>query len=298
MKMFRFVGAMVVGLALLLPLAAPVQAATVKVTVNGTPITDVQIAQRVGLLKLERRGAKEATDELINEALQLQEAKRLGFEIAESDVDEAVLQVARQLKVSVSNLTKILTDSGVSMQTLRDRLRATIAWNKVSATAISAQVKVSEAEIDKEAKAKLTAANSYDYMLKEVLFLLPGGKGSASKRTAEANQYRKSFKGCDSAVQLSLSYTDAAVRDVGRRHATQMPDAIAQELSKLNVGGITKPRVVEGGVSMLAVCSKEVAEDTTFLANNLRQDAGNSGLKSAANKYLADLKAKAQIIRQ
>ena len=129
-----------------------------------------------------------------------------------------------------------------------------------------------------------------------MLLLTTKGGASAASRTAQANQYRKRFKGCDSAVQLSLSYTDAAVRDVGRRHATQLADPIAQELSKLNVGGITKPRVVENGVSMLAVCSKEVSEDTTYIADNLRQNAGNGALQNEANKYLADLKAKAQIV--
>jgi peptidyl-prolyl cis-trans isomerase SurA len=295
MNMHRVIGAALIGLTLLV--AAPASAATVKVSVNGTPITDVQISQRQALMKLEKGGsAKAAQDELINEALQLQEAKRLGFTISDSDVDNAVLQLARNMKVSNSNLEKILTERGVPMSTLRDRLRANIAWNKVSATAISARVTVSEAEIDKEAKAKLTAANSYDYILKEVLFLTVKGGPSVASRTAQANQYRKAFKGCDSAVQEALSYTDAAVRDVGRRHATQMPDAIAAELGKLNVGGISSPRVTEAGVSMLAVCAKEASTDTTYLADTIRQTQGNGALKTEADKYLANLKAKAQIV--
>ena len=154
------------------------------------------------------------------------------------------------------------------MSTLRDRLKANIAWSQGDARrVIGSRVQVSEADIDAKAKQKLTAANSFDYILKEVLFI--GGNASSARR--EANQYRKSFTGCDSAVELSLSYTDAAVRDIGRRHATQFPDALAGELAKLNVGGITKPRVVEGGVSMLAVCAKETSEDTTYIANGIRQ---------------------------
>ena len=296
MKMHRVLGAMLVGLTLMLA-AAPASAATVKIQVNGQPISDLQITQRLALFKIEgKKGQQTAMDELVNEALELQEAKRLGLTVNEAEVDDAVLQLARQIKVSLTNLQKVLTDNGVGIATLRDRLRATIAWNKVTAVVINGKVQISDADIDKEAKAKLTAANSYDYILKELIFLLPGGKGSASARTAQANQYRNSFKGCDTAVQLSLSYTDAAVRDIGRRHATQFPDALSAELSKLNVGGITKPRVVENGVSMLAICAKDVSQDTTFIADNLRQTAGNGALKTEANKYLADLKAKAQIV--
>jgi len=54
--------------------------------------------------------------------------------------------------------------------------------------------------LDKEAKAKLTAANSFDYILKEVLFLMPNGQGSAC--TASQSAY-------DQIVQLDAqTYVD------------------------------------------------------------------------------------------
>lgn len=297
MNKHPFLRAVIVGLSLL-ALAAPVFAATVVIKVNGQPITDIQIAQRAALKKLEKKGGtKEATEELITEAIELQEATRLNFSVGESDIDAAYLDLARQIKVSPSNLDKILTQNGVPIQTLRDRLKASIAWSKVVQTVVNSKISVSEADIDTQARAKLTAANSYDYILKEVIFLMPGGKGNASARTAQANAYRKGFTGCANAVQESLTYTDAAVRDIGRRHATQLEPAVADELSKLSVGGITKPRVMAGGVSMLAICAKESSDDTTFLANQVRQQTGNGALQKEAEKYLADLKAKAQIIR-
>lgn len=290
-------GALLVGLTLLGATLAPAEAATVKISVNGQPITDIQISQRVALKRIERSGGqKEAVKELVDEALEVQEAQRLGFTISDSDVDDAFLQVARNLKMSASNLSKVLSDNGVALQTMRDRLKANLAWQKVTAAAVSSRVQLSEADIDAQAKAKLTASESFDYILKEVLFITGSSDGSAAARTAQANQYRKAFKGCDTAVDETLKFRDAAVRDVGRRHATQLPDAIAKELSTLSVGGITKPRVVQGGVSMLAICAKEASNDTTFIANELRQDAGNGALKKEADKYLADLRAKAQIV--
>lgn len=291
--MLRFLSAILLGFTLLLA-AVPAQAASAVVTVNGQPITDVQVAQRLALHKIEGKSNRTAAlNELIAEALQMQEAARLGYTVSESEIDDAVLDVARQIKVSASNLSKILTDNGVPMSTLRARLAANIAWSRVTQQVVSSRVNVSEADIDAKAKAELTAANSFDYILKEVLFI----GGSASARTAQANKYKKSFAGCDTAVELSLNYTDAAVRDIGRRHATQFPEALANELAKLNVGGITKPRVVEGGVSMLAVCAKETSQDTTYIANDIRQETGSAGMKAEADKYLAELKAKAQIVK-
>src|SRR5690606_41372452 len=264
MKISRVLAAMVVGLAIAIGGALPAQAA-VKATVNGVQISDVQVAQRLKLFQLEgRNGSKAALEELIDEAIMMQEAKRLNIEISDTQVDQAFQNVARNIKVSVENLKRILAQNGVNEGTLRDRLRSALAWNEVTTIVVMPRIQISDVELEQKAGAKLDASMSYDYILKEVLFVLPGGKGAANQRTAQANQYRKSFQGCDNAVQLSLSYTDAAVIDVGRRHATQMPEAIAKELASLNVGGITKPRVVEQGVSMLAVCSKSEAKDTTF----------------------------------
>jgi peptidyl-prolyl cis-trans isomerase SurA len=292
--MLRVFAFLLLGLSLALVAAAPAAAATVKVSVNGEGITDFDIAQRLKLFALEgRSGQKAAVEELVNEALEMQEAKRLGITVAETEVDAAVLNVARNVKLSVDKLQAVLTQNGVAIKTLRDRLRATIAWGRITEQAIAPTVQFSELELDQKAKSELTAANSFDYILKEIVFLSTGG--SAAKRTGEANQYRKSFSGCDSAVALTASYRDAAVVNVGRRHATQLPEPIAKELAGLNSGGITKPRVIESGVSMLAVCAKEQAVDTTFVKGQLRQEQGGAALKGKTDEYLANLRKKAEI---
>lgn len=287
--MLRLIAALLIGLTLSV---MPAFAAT-KVTVNGVPISDIEIVQRTKLLALEGGGGtKKATDQLIDEQLQLQEAKRMNIVITDQQVDDAFTTVARNIKVSTDKLREILQQNGVSADTMRARLRAAIAWQQVSQMVVQSRVKLSDLELDKAASAKLDQDSSYDYILKEVLFITTG---NASARTGQANQYRAAFKGCDSAVQVSLNFTDAAVRDMGRRHATQLPDALAQELAKLNVGGITKPRVTEAGVSMLAICSKTAARDTTFVKNKLRAEQGNEAMKVEAEKFKAELRQKAKI---
>lgn len=290
----RAAGALVVGAMLTLGASLPALAQNVRVTVNGTPITDVQISQRVKLFALEgnRGGQKGATEQLIDEAIQMSEAKRLGITVSNAQVDEALVQVARNINLSQDKLMQMLQQSGINMDTLRDRLRAAIAWNAVTESAIAPQVQISDLALDQQAASQVQAWQGFDYILKEVIFV---GQGS-SNRSGQANRYRSSFAGCDTAVDLSLGFTDAAVVDVGRRHATQLPEAIAKELAGLNVGGITKPRVVENGVSMLAICEKTQAEDLTFIKNDLENKAGSDALSGQVANYLADLRKSAKII--
>ena len=286
-----------------LPVA--VQAAAIKITVNEIPITDIQISQRAKLLRLERRGSSNsarismAKEELIDEILKLQEAGKLGQTPTDAQVNAAFLNVARNMRVSSDNLSRILTQNGVNPSTLKDRLRAAIAWGRVTQTAIAARVQMSDADIDAKAAEQITASDSIDYILKEILFIIPQGSNvSPSRRTAQAKQYRRSFQGCANAVELSLSYTDAAVIDLGRRHATQLPDAIAKELAGLNEGQLTRPRVVQNGVSMLAICSKTVARDLSFVSREIRQQVGTDLLKVEAEKYLKELRDAASIVNK
>lgn len=289
----RTTGAMILGLVMATASALPSFAATV-VTVNGTPVTDVQVDQRVRLFNMEgnKTGRKGATDQLITEAIQMNEAKRLGINVSNAQVDEALLQIARNLKVSQDKLLDMLGQGGVSADTLKDRLRAAIAWNAIAEMAVVPNVQISDLELDQQAAARLADYQGFDYILKEIVFVGAGASG----RTSQANQYRSNFTGCDGAVQLSLSYTDAAVVDIGRRHATQLPEAMAKELAGMNVGGITKPRVVEAGVSMLAICEKTQAEDLTFMKDEVRAEVGNGNMEKEAAAYLENLRKNAKII--
>ena len=287
----RALGAMFVGFALALAPAAPAMAATV-VTVNGEPISDVQVDQRLRLFRMEgnQTGRNGALNQLIDEAVQLQEARRLGITVSNAQVDEALLQIARNMNVSRDRLQQILQEGGVSSNTLQDRLRAAIAWNAVAEAAVAPQVQISELELDQQAAASVSDFQKFDYILKEVTFVGGGG------RSGQANQYRSSFAGCDTAVELSLAYSDVAVIDVGRRHATQLPEAIAKELAGLNVGGITRPRAVDGGLSMLAVCQKVQADDLTFVKGGLRDEAGGDAMAQETAAYMERLRSAAKII--
>jgi len=299
----RIIGLILIALLSLTSITTTAYAAKVKFVVNGQTITDHAINQRALFMRLERRGKsnadrrKLAQKELIDEALKLSDASRLGIGVSEKAVDKAYTRIAINAKLSVSKLNKILNAAGVQSKTVKDRLRAQYAWQGVVSNVLRKKVQVSDLDLDLAAKEQLGGTTSYDYMLTEVVFLKSAG-GSVKSRTSQANQYRKNFNGCDSAVELSLSYRDAAVRKIGRRHSTQLPDAVAKELANLSVGGISKPRTAANGVQMLAICQKSAAEDLTFVKNKLRNDVGTEKLEAEAEAYLEKLRKEATIERR
>src|SRR5215210_8374851 len=130
--MLRALTLLVLGFGLIFGAAYPAVAAT-KISVNGEAITDFQIEQRLKLFQLEgRSGRQAAQNELIDEILQVQEAKRLGITITDNQVSDAMLEVARNIKLSPDKLNEVLAASGVNPDTLRERLRAALAWQQVT----------------------------------------------------------------------------------------------------------------------------------------------------------------------
>src|SRR5690606_34845015 len=127
----------------------------------------------------------------IDEAIQLSEAKRLGITVSNAQIDEALLQIARNMKVSQDRLVAMLQQGGVSTETLKDRLRAAIAWNAVTERAIMPQVQISELDLDQKAVTQVKEFQTFDYILKEIIFV---GAGS-SNRSGQANKYRANFAG-------------------------------------------------------------------------------------------------------
>lgn len=294
------------GLALILtaPLAAPANAA-IKIIVNDVPITDYDISQRARLITLTQRKAasvarKQARDELIDDQIQLAEAQRAGIEVSQSEVDNAFGNIARNVKMSPSQLSKALGSGGVKAATLKSRLKAQLAWGRLVRARFSGQVDVDESDIiaalkktDEEERSK-----SIEYDLKRIIVVVPKSSsgGFKSKRKRESNQIRAAFDGCDAAGPVLGKYSEVVVQPIGRRLETELPEGVRKEIAALKPGKLTKPTTTAVGFEMIAICGKrEIASDIavrTELENELRAKEG----ESQSRRYLMDLRRRATII--
>ena len=84
--------------ACVLAIPATASAQTVVVMVNGEPITALDIEQRTKFIQMSTHKAparQEVIDGLINEILEIEEAKKFGIEVPKSDVEEAYANVGK-----------------------------------------------------------------------------------------------------------------------------------------------------------------------------------------------------------
>src|SRR6202012_2664744 len=98
----------------------PSHAQTVAVMVNGEPITDFDIEQRTKLDELSTHKAttrQAVMQELIDEKLQVKEAKQYSVDPGSSEIDAAYGQMASRMRLNSGQLDQMLENAHIRPET-------------------------------------------------------------------------------------------------------------------------------------------------------------------------------------
>jgi peptidyl-prolyl cis-trans isomerase SurA len=282
---------------------------SIRVLVNGDPVTTYDIQARGRMLSVFSRGQQgesAAMEQLIDERLMLQEAERRGVVISDADVDAEFASRAAGANLSAAQFEAALRQAGVDPSTFRDFLRANTAWGEIVRARFRATVEITELDVaeammqqqsegEGEGEAGATEV-AYEYMLQPIIFVVPasGGAGMEGQRLSEANAFRNSFQGCENSVTQAGGLPGVVVRPILRREEGQL-GGLAESIAALEVGGITEPRRVDDGFELLAVCAKNQIAGRTQAAEEVRSELSAERGDLLARRYLRDLRSDAVI---
>jgi peptidyl-prolyl cis-trans isomerase SurA len=102
--------------------------------VDSESISDeVDIAQRSKLRQFapgNNPTRDQVIDELRNERRKIHEARKLGVEVSDAEVEEAYAKMAGRMRLTAEQMDQGLARSGVSPETVKQRIRAEIAWRR------------------------------------------------------------------------------------------------------------------------------------------------------------------------
>lgn len=288
-----------------LALSGPASAqSSIKLVVNGMPITSYDISQRVRLMEISRQsgGEAKATDDLINEAIQITEVARRGGVVTAAQIDNAFANIAGNMKMTPTQLTAELGKAGVNPTTLKTRLKAQISWNMLMQARMAREARSKAKEVSSviQSGKEKDAGLIREYILQQIIFIAPKGSSAdfLAQRRREAEFFRQRFKDCDSSVDQAKALRNVVVKSVGRRDTTQMSGQMAEMLKTVTSGKTTQAFPDDQGIELLAVCSvrevhsTEAAEDK--VASKLAMAVGDD----IGKDYLAELRKYAIIIKR
>jgi peptidyl-prolyl cis-trans isomerase SurA len=282
------------------------QAQNVAAFVNGEPITQLDIDQRSKLLEVSSPTHKapsrqEVLDGLIDEKLKIREAKRWGIDPSDSDVDSAFTSTAQRMHQSTDQFIQTLTKAGVTPTTFRARLRAELVWQPLVRGRYQSTLEIYDQDILQEMINKKSDdgnAQSYDYTLRPILFLVPPGSAATvlEDRKKEAEGLRNRFRSCDDGLPFARALKDVAVRDQIIRSSSDVPPDLRKGLDSVPVGQLTAPEITTLGVEMFAVCAKDASKaDNSPGKKQAKEALFAQRFEQQSKRYLQELRRQALI---
>lgn len=236
--------------------------------VNGEIITGTDVDQRLALILIANDGQLppeeverfrgQILSNLIDEALQIQEAGANEIEVTDNEVDQYFARVAEQnFRRSVADTEKYLASRGTSIATLKRQIKAELAWNRLLSRNVRPFVNVSDDEVNAIIERINTTKGTTEYRLGEIyLSSTPENQEQVfanARKILEEIQKGGSFVAY--ARQFSEASTAAVGGDLGWVRLEQLPQSLATaaaQMSNNEIVAVPAP----GGISLLLMIDK------------------------------------------
>ena len=278
----------------------------IRVLVNNTPITNYDVNRRAAFLKLRRIGGnriKKAEEEMVEQALKIQEATRRRTLATQAQVNAAFAGFAKRNRASPAKMASELNRIGVGADHFKGFIRTQMSWQRtVTGKFRSETGRVSQQKaIFDLKKSGSEKPETTEYVIKQIVFVVPAARRKAilSSRRKQANSFRQRFTSCDEAIKLAKELRDVSIVDRGRVLEPELPKEWKDSVIATAPGKTTKPLVTNRGVELMAVCAKRsISDDRTAQIVSQSKEFANFGKKGSkvADDYLAQLRKSATIV--
>jgi peptidyl-prolyl cis-trans isomerase SurA len=275
---------------------APARAQNAVVVVNGDPITNFDIDQRVKLIALSGGGKtasrQEAIEELINDRVKIKESKKFNLDLSSSEVEVQYATMAARMRLTHEQLDKVLEGKGIRPETLKSRLKADFLWSQLVRGRYGQSLIVGEKDVNSAIQVKgdgREESGSYEYKMRPVvLFVAKGSAQSAiDLRKKDAETLRGRIQSCEQAESTFRAMRDGVIRDQITKTSADLPAPLREILDKTPVGQMTAPEVTRQGVEMVALCSRNPSTETPE-KRAAREKLYSQKYDAQAKKYLEE----------
>jgi len=237
--------------------------------VNGDIVTGTDVDQRLALIiaannnpvseEEKERLRLQVLRNLIDETLEIQEAKASDIEISDAEVDESYARVAASnFNENVEAMNAYLKRIGSSPASLKRQIRGELAWQRLLRRNVAPFVNVSEEEVNEMLQRLRAAKGTDEYRIGEIfLAATPDSQQQVfdnAKRIVEQLRQGGSFVAY--ARQYSQASTAAVGGDLGWIRLAQLPAELATAAREMQPGQLFGPIEVSGGFSIIYLIDK------------------------------------------
>ncbi len=245
-------------------LGAHAQETRIAAVVNDDVISLGDLQARVNLMlvssqfqdtpQVRQRIAPQVLRTLIDEKLEMQEAKRFNVAVSEAEIQRTMDRLEQQNNMPKGGLRQFLDARGIPLSTLTSQITAAIAWGKLVDNRLSQSVAVSEEEINEAiARVKANIGKPESRVAEIFLGVDNPSQEEQVRQLAERliEQIRAGANFPAVAQQFSQSPTAAVGGDLGWVTSGELPGDIDQAVERMQPGQLSPPVRASGGFYLL-----------------------------------------------
>jgi len=291
----------IVAASLAVSLPADAAQSSIKVVVNGDIITSYDIAQRTRLQPLFGRkgGEKKATEDLIDDTLKIQEARKRGLSIPDARVDAVFASMGKEKNLSADQLAQELGRVGINAGAMKFWIKVQMTWRELVQAKVrhEGQVKTEDIMTAMLEKGDPESMTQTEYRLQQIIFVVPGGssKNYIAQRRREAEGFRLRFPGCESSLAQAATLKGVVVHSLGRRETLELRGAQGDEIKRTEVGKTTRPFQTDKGIELVAVCSKRDFQSNSAVRAEVETQLKLEQAEQLGEDFLKEIRDKAII---
>ncbi len=289
--------------------------------VNDLPITSHDIDQQIRLNRLlgaANDNRKKALNDIINQVVKINEAKRYRMEASDADVEARLADVAKNLKTTNEGLENKLNAQGIGLPAMRQYVAAQMAFARLMRFKYKEKLEASDAEVDGKMSEMKSRVNSRlskimsDPRMKtvkvasliEITFPVEnveqGMEQLLQSRAAEASEFLAKFKGCKSARAAASGIFNVKVSKQFDADMSKLPKQLQAVLEKQSPGTAIGPMRSKAGIQVLGFCGKRMVtppkpQFELPSRSQIQQAVLNEKFDAAEGKYVAQMRKNAII---
>ena len=191
---------------------------------------------------------QQVLERLVLQELQMQRADRAGIKVSDEILNNAMRDVAEQNRIPLAQLPQALAEQGIDYASYRDGMRKELAMQMLRQRDVIARINVSPREIDQFIeRQKKAPSESNEYNISHILIAVPQAATPEQLEESEKKAqdvYEKAIAGEDFArlaVANSNAQTALEGGSLGWRKGPELPTFLAEMVSGLKAGDVTKP---------------------------------------------------------
>ena len=221
------------------------------ISVDRAAITNYELEQRVLFFSfLNEPGDTliSSRQSLIDDRLKMAAGSKDGFALTPTELENAMLDFAKNSNQSLSELLNLLNEGGVDAETFRDYVEVGVVWREVVRKRFGSQSQPTESEIDRALAAE-RAEGDISVLLTEIV--LPAGPSQLEESRKIARELAKitsigSFS--EKAKKLSVSSSRENGGKIPWRNLKDLPNGLRQIIASLRPGQVAKPLEVQNAI--------------------------------------------------